>query len=262
MQTSVNGNSVRYDIQGSGPWVTLSHSLACSLEMWDPQMPALASAYTVLRYDTRGHGGSGAPGGAYSFEQLAGDVIGLLDALGVERTHFVGLSMGGMIGQHVALRAPERLISLTLADTTSRYPADALPVWEERIRLVEAKGMEAVVAGTLERWFTGPYRAERTTEVARVGELIRRTPVAGYVGCSRAIPTIDITHRLGAVRIPTLVIVGEQDPGTPVSMAREIAGAIPGARLEILPDAAHLANIEQAAAFNGVLLDFLSGTGR
>lgn len=258
MKIRANGIGINYEITGSGPcWVTLSHSLACDLGMWAPQMAALTARYTVLRFDTRGHGGSDAPSGAYTLEQMADDVIGLLDALKVERTHFVGLSMGGMIGQHVALKVPERLDSLVLADTTSRYPLEAQAVWPERIKLVTEQGMEPLVESTLARWFTAPYRAAHPEVMARIGGLIRTTPVAGYIGCCHAIPRIDVTERLRELKMPALVIVGDQDAGTPPAMAREIAQAIPGARLEIIPGAAHLSNIEQAETFNRLLLGFI-----
>lgn len=257
MKLQANGIDIRYDIASSGPWVTLSHSLACDLTMWDEQMAALAERYTVLRYDTRGHGGSSAPSGAYVFDQLADDVIALLDALGVGKTHFVGLSMGGGIAQHVALKAPQRVASLTLASTTSRYPPEALALWQERIRVVSAQGMEPMVEPTLARWFTEPYRRAHPDVMSRIGALIRATPVAGYVGCAHVIPTINVTERLRTLECPTLIMVGEQDAGTPPSMAREIHEAIRGSQLVNIPDAAHLSNIEQADIFNRALRGFL-----
>ena len=257
MQVKVNGLTVNYEIAGSGPWVTLSHSLACDLHMWDEQMDALTKKYQVLRYDTRGHGRSEAPAGAYTLEQLADDVHGLLGALGIRQTHWAGLSMGGMIGQTFALKYPGIFTSMVLADTTSRYPAEAAPVWADRIQTAQSKGMAAIVDGTLARWFTEPYRKSNPPAVARVGASIRATPVAGFVGCCHAIPTINVTQRLQEITCPTLVIVGEQDPGTPVAMAREIHDAKPGSELVIIPSAAHLSNIEQPQAFNAALLGFL-----
>lgn len=253
----VKANGIHYEVTGSGPWVTLSHSLACSAAMWDEQIGALAARHSVLRYDIRGHGASDAPPGPYTFAQLAADVLALWDALGIARSHVVGLSLGGMIAQHVALAAPQRVTALVLADTACRYPADVLPVWEQRIATVRERGMEPLVQPTLERWFTAPYRAAHPEVMARIGALIRATPVEGYAGCGHCIARLDVTQRLRTLALPALVIVGEQDTGTPPAMAREIAQAIPGARLEIIPQAAHLSNIEQAAAFNRVLIDFL-----
>ncbi|HQR19910.1 MAG TPA: 3-oxoadipate enol-lactonase [Burkholderiaceae bacterium] len=250
----------RIDGPADRPWVVMSHSLACDHSMWDAQMGALGG-FRVLRFDSRGHGASDAPEGRYTIEDLAGDVLGLLDALRIDRCHFVGLSMGGMIGQQLALQAPERIASLVLADTSSRYPASVLPVWDERIALVRSQGMQAVVQATLERWFTAKFRNEHPQEVARIGALISATPVAGYVGCAHAVPRINFTARLATIRRPTLVIVGAEDLGTPVAMAEEIAAAIPGAELRIIDAAAHLSNIEQAVRFNQRLGAFLAQEG-
>jgi 3-oxoadipate enol-lactonase len=257
MKLSANGIEIHYEREGSGPVVTFSHSLGCHLGMWDEQVKALRGRYTVLRYDTRGHGQSSAPAGAYTLDELAEDLKGLLDGLGVAETHFVGLSMGGMIGQTFALRYPARVRSLALCDTTSRYPAAAAGVWEERIRTVEARGMEPLVEPTLGRWFTASFRARRPDLMERVGGWIRATPPIGYVGCCHAIPKIDVTHRLGEVRCPALVLVGEEDPGTPVEMARDIHAALPTAELAILRSASHLSNVEQPEEFTRVLLGFL-----
>lgn len=258
MRIRSNGIDIHCEISGSGPWLALSHSLCCDGAMWQPQMAALETRFTVLRFDTRGHGGSDAPAGAYSFEQLTDDVLGLLDALQIERTHFCGLSMGGMLGQHLALKAPQRIGRLVLADTTSRMPAEAAPLWAERIRVATEQGMAPLVQPTLERWFTAPWRAAHPEVMAQIGGLIRSTPVAGYVGCAQAIAGIDVTDRLHEVKAPTLVIVGSDDLGTPPAMSEAIAAAIPGARLEVIADASHLSNIEQAQAFNTLLLDFLT----
>ena len=257
MKVRANGIDIHCEISGSGPWLTLSHSLSCDLSMWQPQLSALEKHFTVLRYDTRGHGGTDAPAGAYTFDQLSDDVLGLLDALKIERTHYCGLSMGGMIGQHLALKAPRRIDRLVLADTTSRMPPEAGPLWAERIRIAQEQGMAAHVQPTLERWFTAPYRAAHPEVMERIGTLIRNTPVAGYVGCAQAIARIDVTDRLNGIKAPTLVIVGRDDIGTPPAMSEVIAAAIPGARLEVISDASHLSNIEQADAFNRLLLDLV-----
>jgi 3-oxoadipate enol-lactonase len=262
MKIKANGIEINYQIDGDGPVVTFSHSLACNLSMWDEQVRALQGRYRVLRYDTRGHGQTEAPAGAYALEQLADDLKGLLDGLGIAATHFVGLSMGGMIGQVFALKYPAMVQSLVLCDTTSRYPSGAAAVWEERIKTVGAKGMEPMVAPTLERWFTAPFRARRKDLMDKVGAMIRSTPAAGYIGCCHALPKINVTERLRDVRCPALVIVGEEDPGTPVDMARDIQAALPVAELAVLCRASHLSNVEQPGEFNRVLggfLDKLSG---
>ncbi|HEY7039545.1 MAG TPA: alpha/beta fold hydrolase [Methylomirabilota bacterium] len=257
MKLKANGIDINYEIEGDGPLVTFSHSLACNLSMWDEQVRALKGRYRVLRYDTRGHGQTSAPAGAYSLGQLCEDLKGLLEGLGISATHFVGLSMGGMIGQVFALKYPAMVQSLALCDTTSRYPSGAAAIWEDRIKTVGAKGMDPMVAPTLERWFTASFRARRKELMEQVGAMIRGTPAAGYVGCCHALPKINVTERLGDVRCPALVIVGEDDPGTPVDMARDIHAALPTADLAVLCRASHLSNLEQPEEFNRALGSFL-----
>lgn len=252
-----NGIDIRCDIQGQGPWVTLSHSLACDLSMWDEQVEVLAKHHTVLRYDTRGHGGTSASESPYSFDMALKDLLGLLNVLNVERTHFVGLSMGGMIAQHFALALPERLDRLVLASTSCRTVPGTAATIQGRIAIAQERGMEALVQPTLARWFTEPYRYENTGVMERIGGLIRSTPVSGYAGCARMVSTLDTADRLSNISTPTLVLVGDQDAGTTPEIAESIAAAIPDSRLEILPQASHLLNIEQAQLFNLMLLEFL-----
>ncbi|HEX5612889.1 MAG TPA: 3-oxoadipate enol-lactonase [Burkholderiales bacterium] len=259
MHAKVNGIDAYYELHGKegAPWLVLSHSLACSVRMWDEQIAEFRDRYRILAYDTRGHGQSEAPAGAYTLEQLADDLKALLEHVGAARPHYCGLSMGGMIGQTFALKYPGVFASLTLADTTSRYPADAAPVWQDRIRTAETNGMQPLVEPTLARWFTEPYRKAHPETMQRVGRLIAATPVAGYVGCCHAIPKINLSARLKEIRCPILVLVGEEDPGTPVAMAREIHENAPGSKLVVLPRAAHLSNIESSEGFNRALGDFL-----
>jgi 3-oxoadipate enol-lactonase len=259
MKITVNGIGVKYALNGpaSAPVVTLSHSLATSLSMWQPQVQALAGRFRVLRYDTRGHGGTDAPAGPYSLALLAEDASALLRALGVSRTHFVGLSLGGMIGQQLALTHPEQIRSLVLCDTTSRIAPEARAGWEERIRTTERQGMEAHVEPTIGRWFTPPFRERRPEVIERVTPLIRATSPVGYIGCCHAIKALDLTDRLREIERPTLVIVGEDDPGTPVAAARVIHERVRDSQLVILPAASHLSNLEQPDAFNQALGAFL-----
>ncbi len=260
MKATVNGIETYYETHGKegAPWLVFSHSLACSVRMWDGEVARQKDRYRVLTYDTRGHGQSAAPAGPYTLEHLADDLHALLENLGISKPHFCGLSMGGMIGQTFALKYPGVFQTMTLADTTSRYPAEAAPLWRERIRIAQTKGMEPLVQPTLERWFTEPFRKSQPEAVKRVASLIVRTPVNGYAGCCAAIPKINVTSRLKEIRTPTLVICGNDDPATPPAMAREIQENIPGAKLALIPQAAHLANIEQPEAFNRALADFLS----
>jgi len=260
MQTTVNGLTINYTLDGpaTGPVVMLSNSLASNLTMWDSQMPELTSRYRVLRYDTRGHGGTDAPAGPYTLEALAEDARGLLHALGIPRVHFVGLSMGGMIGQILGLEYPKLLQSLVLCDTMSRVPPEAKPLWEERIHTAHTQGMEPLVEPTVARWFTAPFRAQRPEVVDKVRSMIRSTPPQGYAGCCHAIAGLNLTERLNAITLPTLIIVGEDDPGTPVAASRTIHEQMQGSELVILPSAAHLSNLEQPEAFNQALLQFLA----
>jgi 3-oxoadipate enol-lactonase len=262
MKTKANGIQVNYELHGreGAPWLVLSHSLACSVRMWDPQIAALKDQYRILAYDTRGHGATEAPKGEYSLEMLADDLNDLLRTLGVKNPHYCGLSMGGMIGQTFALKYPGVLKSLTLADTTSRYPSEAWPTWQDRIKTAEAKGMEPLAQPTLERWFTEPFRKSNPKAVDAIRRLIVSTPVAGYVGCCHAIPKINLTSRLKEIKAPILVIVGENDPGTPPAMAREIHENAPGSKLVTLPQAAHLANLEQPEGFTKALAGHLSSS--
>lgn len=254
---NANGIDIRHDIAGSGPWLLLAHSLATDLTLWDEQMPALTRRFKVCRFDLRGHGVSSAPDMPYDFDMFTADVLGLMDAVGIERCSFMGISLGGMIGQSLTLAAPERIDKLVLVSTTSAYPSAAKAVWADRIAAVRAGGMEPLVAPTLERWFTPPYREAHPEVMERIGSLVRTTPVAGYIGCGHAIPTLDVAARLKEIHCATLVIAGSEDAGTPAAMGKAIADQVPGARFELISSASHLCNVEQAEAFNGLLAGFL-----
>jgi 3-oxoadipate enol-lactonase len=263
MKITANGININYRFDGpdNAPVVTMSNSLASNLSMWDPQIPALASRYRVLRYDTRGHGQSDAPPGPYSLDDLTEDVRALWQALGIRQTHFIGLSMGGMIGQMLALKHPQMLRSLVLCDTMSRVPPDAKPMWDERIHTAETRGMEPHVEPTVARWFTAPFREQRPDVIDHVRTMIRTTPPRGYAGCCHAIAGLNLTDRLQDITLPTLIIVGEEDPGTPVAASRVIHERIKGSELVILKSASHLSNMEQPEAFNQALTAFLAKHG-
>ena len=252
-----NGIQLYYELAGPAraPVVMLSNSLGTRLEMWDPQLPALAERYRVLRYDSRGHGRSDAPPGPYTIDMLAEDALGLLDALDIERAHFCGLSKGGMVGQVLGARHGARLITLALCSTAAHMPAREL--WDERIRIATGQGMAALADAVVERWFTEAFRREPSIAVDRVRQMIIETPPHGYAACCAAIRDMDLRELIAAIRLPTLVIVGEKDPATPPERAEEIQDRIPGAQLEVIPDAAHLVNIEQDVAFDAVLASLL-----
>ena len=263
MRATANGIGIEYEIGGppEAPVVTFSHALATHLGMWEPQTAFLAEQYRVLRYDTRGHGRSDVPAGSYTFSQLVEDVRVLLDRVGVERTHFVGISMGGMIGQWLALTYPERLLSLVLCDTSARTPPEAREIWDERVAVAGREGMNAHVEPSIGRWFTPAFARKHPEAVDRVRAMIRATDPRGFIGCAAALREHDVLDRLSEIRIPALIMVGEKDPGTPVAAAQVIHERIAGSELVVLESASHLSNVEQAKAFNQKLLAFLSRTG-
>lgn len=262
LESTVNG--IHYALEGEGPWLALSHPLASNLSIWDEQIAVLAQRFKCLRFDARGHGRSDAPTGPYTLEQLADDARALFDALGVSQAHWLGLSLGGAIGQVFALKYPGMLDSLTLASVASRYPADAGPIWAERIRAAETHGMEPLVEPTLTRWFTDGFRQAHAERVEAIAATIRATSVAGYIGCSHAIQKLDVTARLKAITCPALIIVGADDASTPFAVAQQIHENLPGSELVVIPSAAHLVNVEQPTAFNRALLSFYDriGVGR
>ncbi len=260
MQARVNDVVINYEVEGpeDAPVVTLSHSLATTLELWDLQLPVLRGKYRILRFDTRGHGSSSAPPGPYTMEMLGADVIGLLDHLAIRRTHFIGISMGGMIGQLLVRRFPDRLNKLVLCDTSNCVPPEAAAIWEERIRAAETVGMTALAELVLERWLSAEFRRNQPQISGRLRKMILLTPVPGYVGCCRAISAFDVSNELPKVATPTLIITGEKDESTPVSAAEAIQRQIVGSELAVMPGALHLSNVEAAELFNRKLVSFLA----
>jgi 3-oxoadipate enol-lactonase len=254
----VSGLKVSYELTGppQAPVVVLSHSLGADLAMWDPQQKALARSFRVLRYDTRGHGGTALAAEPWTLAMLASDVVGLLDALGLARVHFCGLSMGGLVGMWLGAHAASRVDRLVLCSTGARI--GTAESWNARIEGVRQGGMRSISSSVLERWFTQEFRRAAPEVVAGVRRVIETTPAQGYAACCAAIRDADERADLAAIRAPTLVISGRHDPATPPAEGQAVANAVPGARYVELP-AAHLSNIEAAAAFNTELLGFLAG---
>jgi 3-oxoadipate enol-lactonase len=263
-----NGNiDIHYELHGplddaNRPWIVFSHSLACASEMWRPQIAEFAGDYRVLTFDTRGHGRSSAPAAAadyanYHFDALVSDVATLLDALKIEKPDFVGLSMGGMLGQAFAIKHPGRLKSLTIADSVCEWPAGSAETFASRVEQARQGGMKAVLQGSLDRWFTAPYRQSNTAEIDAIAQMILTTKVDGYAGCSYSIPRINFTKELAGIKAPILVMTGRHDPATTVALAEQIHEASPGSILEIIEGAAHLSNVENPKAFNGAIRRFL-----
>jgi len=242
-----------YDRPGA-PVLVLSPSLGTAMSLFTPQLEAFKPHFSVLCYDPRGHGASDVPTGPYSLDRLGRDVVELLDALEIERAHFVGVSLGGMTGQWLGFRAPERIASLTLANTSAYMGPPS--GWAARISTVLQQGMAPMVEPVLERWFTPGFRASQDPAVRAIGRLLETTSPAGYAGCSAAIRDMDLRPTAPLIAVPTLVIAGLQDPATPPDHAQFLARSIPGARLVEL-DAAHLSNIECPDLLNAAVLDFL-----
>jgi 3-oxoadipate enol-lactonase len=259
MFIKANGIQINYELTGKrgASMVMLSHSLGSSLLMWNPQMKALEPHFHVLRYDSRGHGKSEAPPGVYTLELLGEDAIALLDALEIEKVHWVGLSMGGMIGQSVALNYPKRLRSLALCDTAATIAPEAQPLWQERIDAVREKGIESQVEFTMERWFTPSFLKSNSYMLGVIRKEFLATPLRGYLGCSEAIRKLNHLDRLSEIMIPTLIMVGEDDPGTPVSASQGMHRRISNSKLVIIKSARHLSNVEQPEVFNTNLTMFL-----
>ena len=262
MKIEVKGNQVNYQLEGpvSAPVLMLSHSLATHLTLWDPQVDALVRDFRILRYDIMGHGGSDVPRVPYALDDLAGQAGDLLDLLGIKQVHFLGLSLGGMIGQTLALKRPGCLASLMLCGTTCRIPPEAQPLWQERISIAESEGMEPLVEPTIARWFTPPFRAARPETVERVRGMIRATSPLGYSGCCRAITNFDLAEHIHAISLPAMILVGEADQAMPIAMSRAVQERIAGSELVIIPAASHLSSMEQPEAFNRAIMTFLNRT--
>jgi len=259
MKVTTNGTEINCQFTGkrNGEVVVLSHSLGSSLIMWQPQLEVLESDFRVLRYDTRGHGNSAAPPRPYTMEMLVSDAIGLLDTLSIEKVHWVGLSMGGMIGQGLAIEAPHRLTSVTLCNTMSVVRKSMKQIWQNRIKTGERFGMHHLVDFTMERWFTESFRASQPKAYLDIRQQFLRTSVRGYIGCCQAIYNLDYEDRLAQITVPTHIIAGDQDLATPLAESRVMHEKILGSSLEVIEGAAHLSNVEKAQNFNQSLVSFL-----
>ncbi len=252
----INGEAFHTQVDGpaGAPWLVISNSLGTNMEMWRPQIAEFARHFRVLRYDTRGHGQSAAPTRPYAIAELGRDAVALMDAHGIEKAHWLGLSMGGMTGMWVASHHPERLHRVVLANTAPLMgPPD---LWNGRIRTVREKGMGAIVQATLERWFTRRFLETASPLLPLVSHMIETTPAQGYAGCCAAIRDMDQRDAIRSITLPTLVITGLHDPATTHVVGEQIAARIRGARLLAL-DAAHLSNIERPEEFTHAVVEFL-----
>lgn len=252
---------VHYELAGrpERPTIMFANSLGTNFHVWDAQVEALADRFRILRYDMRGHGLTDCPHagdgtGGYTIEQLGDDARGLLDVLRIGPVHFCGLSIGGMVGQRLAATAPGRVRSLVLCDTANRIGPPSR--WDDRIAAVAKGGLESIVDAVLKVWFTQGFLADQPDAAKGCANMLMRTPAQGYIGCCLALREADLRDDDARITCPTLVIVGDQDSATSPAAARELSVAIPGARLEVLQQAAHIPTIEQPAALNRLLGEF------
>lgn len=259
MKARINGFAMNYELSGpeGAPCVVLHHPLATNLSTWDELTAALEPHYRVLRLDARGHGQSEATPAPYELGQLARDVVALMDHAGVGKASFLGLSMGGMVGQYLGLEHQARFHCLILASTSSRIPAEAQPLWDQRIAAARAGGMTSQVEGAMGRWVSPDALKSNHALVKRLSDMIAATPVEGYAGWCGAIRQLNATEKLGAIRIPTQVIVGALDPSTPVAAAEAIHQAIAGSDLVVVPGVSHMLQNEAPDRFNAIVREFL-----
>lgn len=255
----MTGDTVELDYRLEGPEdapvLVMANSLGTTFRMWDEQAPALGEHFRLVRYDHRGHGGSTVPPGPYEMDDLGRDVLALLDRLEIEHASFCGLSIGGMVGMWLASEAPERMDRLVLCCTSARFePPEA---WSDRARTVRESGVGEIAGAVLDRWFTPALHESRPDLVEWAGRMLRDTPAEGYAGCCEAIRDADLCERLGGIQASTLVIAGDSDPAATLDQAKFLRDSIPDARLVVIEQAAHLANVEQPEAVKQEILAHL-----
>jgi 3-oxoadipate enol-lactonase len=257
-KTDADGCPINYQVEGptGAPVLILCNSIGTNLHMWDDQVPDFSKAFRLVRYDRRGHGASGAPKGPYTMDRLGRDALAVADAVGAKKFYWCGLSMGGMVGQWLGANAPERLEKLVISNTHCYYD-DKVP-WNDRIRLVSEKGMIALADPMMERWFTQNFRERAPEKVARVRAMFMATPADGFIGCAQAVRDMDFRQSNTRIKTPTLVVVAAKDPATPPAWGEAIAKQIPGAKFFTIPDAAHLANIEQPGRYAETVMRFFA----
>ncbi|MGB3301422.1 3-oxoadipate enol-lactonase [Gordonia sp. (in: high G+C Gram-positive bacteria)] len=237
------------------PAVILSSSLGATHRMWDTQVSALEEHFQVIRYDTRGHGSSPVPAGPYSIDELADDVVALLDGLGIERAHFVGLSLGGMTGMRLAARNPERVDRMVLLCTSAHMPP--AQGWLDRAATVRANGIASIAEAVVSRWFTPDYLTANVDRKQSYEAMVAATPDEGYAGCCEAIAAMDLRDDLAAISAPTLAIAGAEDPATGPDSLRAIVDNISDGRLLVVPESAHLANAQQPEIVTPAIVEHL-----
>lgn len=238
----------QFDGPVDAPVLVLGPSLGTDIGLFDPQVAALADRYRIVRFNLPGHGGAPSPPGPYSMAGMAGDVLALLDRHGIERFHYAGVSIGGAIGLQLALDAGHRLASLTVCASAARFADPA--AWPGRAATVRAEGTEAMLASRPGTWYTHEFAGNEPEKTGRLLDMLRTTTPEGYAGCCEAIATFDVRERLGEIRVPTLALAGAEDPATPPEMLQQISDSVPGARLSVVPNTAHLLNVEAPETVN------------
>ena len=259
MRITANGITFNYEVAGaeSAPWLIFSNSLATDLTMWDEQAADLKGSFRVLRYDQRGHGQTEAPGGRYHFDTLIADVIGLMDALGIKRAHWCGVSMGGATGMGLAQRHADRFDRLVICDTPGQASPAVSQQWEERIAIAQKGGMPALLESTIARWFPPETIAANPPHLDKIRKMILGTPVNGFIGCSAALAAHNFRLGMGAVTRPILYMCGEKDGHNAAAM-KVLQQELPGSKYVELPGAGHISNMDQPARFTAAVREFLS----
>ncbi|MDA1323470.1 MAG: alpha/beta fold hydrolase [Proteobacteria bacterium] len=258
---SANGIALNYMVEGpdGAPWITFSNSLATNITMWDDQAALLSREWRVLRYDQRGHGGTEVTAPPYSFDMLAEDVVALWDELGVKRSVFCGLSMGGTTGVGLAIDHDDRLSAFVGCDL--RYDSDAAftRAWDDRIAMARENGMAGMAGPTTGRWFTEAFanNPANAATMAKINGMVASTPLDGFIGCANALQNIGYGDKLDRINVPTLFMCGEYDPAANAAYMGPMKNAVAGSELVVVPDAGHISNMENPAAFNAGLVDFL-----
>jgi 3-oxoadipate enol-lactonase len=257
MKATVNGIKVNYRVSGTGPWVILSHPVSANMGIWEPQIKALAEHFSVLQYDIRGHGETEATEGPYPMVQLADDAAFLLTYLGIKKAHWIGTSLGGMIGQAFALKYPDTVDRIVLANTTCQAASNAHTLWGERADQAEMHGMSSQIESTISRWFTKGFIENNPIVIRKIEDMIKTTSVVGYRGTSNALINFDLSPQLGSIKSSVLVMAGEHDQATALTMSQKIVSLLSKAQLVIVKDAAHISSLEQWEFFNKEVINFL-----
>ena len=260
MKVKTNGTTLNYEVEGpeGAPVILLSHGIATRLDIWTEASSQLRSKYRVIRYDSRGHGGSDPAPGGYTLEMLGEDAIGIMYALGVKKAQCGGLSLGGMTAIGLAVEHPERLLSAIVCDARAQTNAEGNKAWQDRIDAVQAKGIEAIVEPSIQRWVAKSFLADEPRK-EKLRKIVRGTSVNGYVGSSIALQGLNYGNRLRTIRVPTLYLTGDEDQGASPATMQAMRDETPGSQYAEIPDSGHLSSLEQPKAVAAAIDKFISG---